>query len=246
MGFTDTREHACELKCLVDARTAAAVRHWARERMQPDAHLTPGSERYLVTSLYFDTPDQAVLNRRGSYSRSKYRVRRYDAADNVFLERKTKTRLLVNKRREQLPLAQLAPVLRAPAQAGANGMAAPGGWFRRRLELRQLEPACLISYQRLACVGTSPAGPLRLTLDDALQCWPSAFPGFELHAAPLLLLPGQQILELKFLHHLPALFKSLVAQFGLQTTSVSKYRLAATALARRPVSPSQGVHAAIS
>lgn len=237
MGFTDIREHACELKCLVDARTAAAVRHWVRERMQLDAHLQSGAERYLVTSLYFDTPDQAVLMRRGSYGRSKYRVRRYDAADSVFLERKTKTRQLVNKRREQMELEQLTPVLRAPL----NGTPGPGGWFRRRLELRQLQPACLISYRRLACVGSSPVGPIRLTLDEALQCWPSATHGFELSGTPLQLLPEQQILELKFLHHLPALFKTLVAQFGLQITSVSKYRLAATALAQR-----ESLHAPVS
>jgi hypothetical protein len=38
-------------------------------------------------------------------------------------------------------------------------------------------------------------------------------------------LPGQQILELKFRHHTPAVFKQLVEEFGLIPQRASKYRL---------------------
>ncbi len=40
------------------------------------------------------------------------------------------------------------------------------------------------------------------------------------------LLPGEVILELKYRATLPSLFKTLLQEFGLTPSSVSKYRLA--------------------
>jgi len=41
------------------------------------------------------------------------------------------------------------------------------------------------------------------------------------------------IVELKFTHEMPAIFKHLVEEFDLQTRAVSKYRLAMVALGER-------------
>jgi len=44
------------------------------------------------------------------------------------------------------------------------------------------------------------------------------------------LCPGRRILELKFGHAMPAVFKQLIREFAPQLSGISKYRLAAQAL----------------
>ena len=67
----------------------AALREWARAHLAPDHFGSgPHGDGYTTTSLYFETPGFDVYHRRGSYGRSKFRIRRYGEADIVFLERK--------------------------------------------------------------------------------------------------------------------------------------------------------------
>ncbi len=56
-------------------------------------------------------------------------------------------------------------------------------------------------------------------------------------------LGGRQILELKFRHHMPAVFKRLVEEFALAPAPASKYRLSMAALgeARLAAPPMSGL-----
>ena len=84
----ETRGLASEIKFLVDPGTGSRIRDWARARLQPDPYGEgPFGDEYRTTSLYFDTPEFDVFRRRGSYGRSKYRIRRYDGEAGAFLER---------------------------------------------------------------------------------------------------------------------------------------------------------------
>ena len=85
-GFTS------EIKFVVDAATGGRIREWARARLAPDPHGAGSfADEYRVSSLYFDTAARDVFHRRGSYGRSKYRIRRYHDEPSVFLERKLRT-----------------------------------------------------------------------------------------------------------------------------------------------------------
>ena len=88
----ESREHrpfAAEVKFLLAPSEADAVRAWARGRLPPDPHgAGEDADYYRITSLYADTAAQDVFFRRGSFGRSKYRIRRYADSDMVFLERK--------------------------------------------------------------------------------------------------------------------------------------------------------------
>src|SRR5262249_40603741 len=82
--------------------------------------------------------------------------------------------------------------------------------FGPRVQERLLLPVCRISYARTALVGTTPGGPVRLTLDrevvgTAASDWavPARVEGKEL-------LPGAAILELKFRSALPGRFRRLL------------------------------------
>jgi len=49
-------------------------------------------DEYQTTSLYFDNASYDVFNRRGSFGRSKYRIRRYGEESSAFLERSSSSR----------------------------------------------------------------------------------------------------------------------------------------------------------
>src|SRR5512140_2655356 len=94
----ERREFASELKFLLAPAIADQVRDWARSRLAPDPNARDGEcDAYHITSLYFDTDDFDVFHRRGSFGRTKYRIRRYGPSEVAFLERKLKTRGLVAK-----------------------------------------------------------------------------------------------------------------------------------------------------
>ena len=74
----DIRPSALEIKFLLDPATAAGVADWARANLAPDPNGTGAwGDEYLTTSLYFDNASYDVFHRRGSFGRSKYRIRRY-------------------------------------------------------------------------------------------------------------------------------------------------------------------------
>jgi hypothetical protein len=191
--------------------------------MERDPHgLGPSGDQYRTTSLYLDTDERDVFHRRGSYGRSKYRVRRYDGEDVVFLERKLRTPALLQKRRTALALSDLARI-------GQLDPASPGFWFDERLALRRLRPVCQVSYSRIARIAPQAGGHVRLTLDSDVRAVATPRLAFSAVAGDAIL-PGRLVLELKYPVAFPALFKELVQEFRLTPARASKYRTAAREL----------------
>ncbi len=221
----ENREFASEIKFLVSPALADQIRDWARGRLAPDPNAAGESgDAYPVTSLYFDTDQFDVFHRKGSFGRSKYRVRRYGQSEITFLERKLKTRGLLTKRRSIVKLDELERLTNADPERGWAGY-----WFHRRLLARSLKARCQISYHRTARVAMTKYGPIRLTLDENLSALPAVGLWFSEQNCTRLL-ENQNILELKFRCEMPVLFKYLVEEFALNPQPVSKYRLAAAAL----------------
>lgn len=226
----DTREHrafAAEIKFLVTPDQGDAIRAWARARLTPDPHGDGAdADQYSTTSLYFDTPAQDVFHRRGSYGRAKYRVRRYAAADMVFLERKLRTKDLLSKRRALVARADMALLNESPSTWPARWA---GAWFGHRLLARHLAPVCQVAYDRTARQAHTPYGPARLTLDERVTAWPADRIAFQ-DAVSRPVLIDRVILELKFRVEMPLVFKELVEEFALDPSSLSKFRLSMAAL----------------
>src|SRR5262245_504526 len=225
----ETRPTARELKFLVPVATANRIVAWSRGRLSHDPHGTgPFRDEYRTTSLYFDTGALDVYNRKGSFGRSKYRIRRYDAAPIAFLERKLRTKGVLTKRRTPVQL----DVLRQLAADGSN-RSWPGSWFQQRIEMRRLRPTCQITYQRVARLVTTFDGPARLTVDRAVLARPALASQFVPEAMDGTgVLDGDAIVELKFLGRPPAMFRELVEVFAIEPLPISKYRLSIEALAR--------------
>ncbi len=130
-----------------------------------------------------------------------------------------KTRGLLTKRRSVVGLAELNNL-----SDDVVGRGGAGFWFQRRVAARALKPVCQISYQRTARVAMTEYGPMRLTLDDNLRALPAVGLRFSEDEGQLIL-KDRLILELKFRHGMPGLFKYLVEEFAL--TPKSFYQLPA-------------------
>lgn len=231
----ENRGFASEIKFLVDLVTARRIRDWARARLAPDPYGEgPFGDEYRTTSLYFDTDALDVFHRRGSYGRSKYRIRRYDGESVAFLERKLRRATRLTKRRTVVPIEDFVRLAGAcdPIAGDLDGEW-PGSWFERRLIVRRLRPVCQISYQRLARVSMRDTGPIRLTLDEDVRTVTTEQIGFA-DAQGLPVLPHKMVLELKYRTALPAVFKQLVEEFTLTPQRVSKYRFAVDARGLAP------------
>jgi hypothetical protein len=221
----ETRAHACELKFFVDRVVGDQIAEWARRRLPADRHANgPTGDQYVITSVYFDTQNLDVFHGRGSFGRSKYRARRYGAADVVFLERKMRRPRLLHKRRSIAPLDDLDCLEQADSRADWNGR-----WFHRRLLARRLSPTCQLTYVRTAREIETDHGVVRLTLDNEIRVRPISRVAFdEEPATPVL--AEKTVVELKFRHVVPAIFKELIETFALTPCAGSKYRFGMKAL----------------
>ncbi len=220
---------AFELKFRIDHAKAAVIRSWAREHLTPDPHGIPElGDAYHVHGLYFDTRALDVYQRSPRYKRRKFRLRRYGDDPKIYLEQKRKKKGKVAKRRVLVPAEDLAR-LQGPPDPNWDGH-----WFHNRLTLRELVPTCLISYCRQAFFGHNAEGPLRLTLDRDLFGQNARHFTVDAVADGTPMLTDSVLLELKYQKNLPALFRSMIQDFGLTPGGVSKYRCAIAVLGLAP------------
>jgi hypothetical protein len=225
MDSRETRSYAREIKFMTGLDLRPRILEWSRANLEPDGY-GAGAHRdeYATSTLYFETPAFDVYRRRGSYGRSKYRIRRYGLSSVIFLERKFRTERLLSKRRTTVPVADLDRLADSGAHPDWQGF-----WFHRRVVLRQLRPLIQLSYDRVARVGHSSAGPIRMTIDTNLHVLPMPDRAF-LPGVGLPIIEDKCIIELKYRVHLPPVFKSLVETFGLEVQRVSKFRVGVRAL----------------
>ena len=218
-GSRDIRSRAFEVKFVVNHDLGERIREAGRRILSPDPWAAgPASDEYLTTTIYFDTDELDVYRRQGSYRRAKYRIRRYGEGEVVFLERKLRTADVLSKRRTSLRIVELGR-LQAAVDSAWSGL-----WFHERVLMRRLAPRCQVSYSRTARIGMTDAGPIRLTLDDGLAVGIAQAARFE-DVGCLPILHEKTVVEMKFTATMPAVFRRLVEDFGLEPVRVSKYRL---------------------
>lgn len=211
---------AYEIKFLLAEEQAREVEARLGGRLTLDSHADPSlGGAYRTTSLYTETPDYAVFRRAGEHGKSKFRVRRYGLTGPVFLERKDKDGDRVHKSRVSVPAADLSDL-----STGRANVQWPGGWFRDEIIRRRLAPICRISYDRVAYLGTTETGAVRVTFDRQVRGEIASGWNVVPVGAATELLPGRVICEFKYRTALPPLFKEIVTVLGLQPTPCSKYR----------------------
>jgi hypothetical protein len=216
---------AFELKFVLDEAVARALERALSNHLRPDPHAAASAGVYRTQTLYSDTPELDVFHGRGTAGRSKFRVRRYESAREIFLERKTKRGDQVRKRRDVVTAEQLCWL--AVNETLADWA---GNWFRDRLVRRRLQPVCRVDYERLAYFGEGERGPVRLTFDRQIRGVHLAAWTFDGAATETGLLCPGVICEFKFRGALPGVFRNALRQFSLVPTRFSKYRHCVEAL----------------
>lgn len=215
----ESRKGAREIKFVVNADLAQPMLDWMRANLEADAYGTgPFKDEYATSSLYFENDSFDVFNRRGSYGKAKYRIRRYALSPKMFLERKFRTDRLLSKRRTTVPVVEFERL-----EGSTPDRDWAGYWFHRRLLRRRLRPLVQVSYVRTARTFMSSHGPVRMTMDFDLRVLPLPDRAF-LPGTGLPLLEGKHVVEVKYCVALPALFRQLVEQFTLQQQPMSKFR----------------------
>lgn len=221
------RRAAYEIKFLVTAGQALEVEERLRHVLRPDPHSDPAlGGMYSIVSVACDDPAFSAFFREERVKNRKYRVRRYGAADVVYLERKRSRKGRVRKRRVAAPLAGLADLA-----AGRAGDAAHA-WFVHEVRAGELTPVCRIRYLRRALFGAGPEGPVRVTIDRGIRGGLVRGWSLDARGEERPLLDGAVVCEFKFTEAMPAPLKALAAAMRLEATGVSKYRTCVRAFAR--------------
>lgn len=221
---------AYEWKFLLEPELAERIEAWAARELSPDPHgaaATPG--RYQTTTLYLDTPALDLFHRRNGFGDRKLRLRRYDAGTTLHLERKVRRGEEVSKTRgvvaDGVALLAAGGGLVALAAATVDPTARDFvAGFAAEVAAAGLAPSCRLTYDRTAYFAHNEDGAHRLTLDRAIRGERTGAWQVEPVPAGASLLGHAVILELKFVGAPPTRFKSLLADYRLAPSGVSKYR----------------------
>lgn len=211
---------AYEVKFLLPEEAAIQLQTEAEKHLVLDPFCQKSeNQTYQTSTLYFDTPRFDVFHRKGKHGREKLRIRRYEGTDQLFLEQKFKRGNKVSKVRSTIPSSEIEQFQNKTLPEEWSG-----SWFGRiRLE-RELAPVCVVTYQRIAWLLQTADGPIRLTMDRHIRGELQS--GWKLSDfdSSQELLPGQRIVEMKFLSAMPLLFKNWQETFKMYPQAVSKYR----------------------
>ena len=209
-----------ELKYLLSGEQTAYLREALRGHMEADQY-----GKTSIASLYYDTPNYRLI--RTSVEKpafkEKIRLRSYGSATDespVFLELKRKAYGIVYKRRVETTI----PLVRK-FFAGEGDICA-GGQINSEIKAfrdyyRELVPACLIIYDRVAYF--EPGGDLRLTIDENPRYRTEDLTLKKSMDGISLLKPGWTILEVKVQEAMPLWLAAILSGGGIRKASFSKY-----------------------
>ena len=199
-----------------------ALRRRLRLVARPDGHGSQG--RYLVRSLYFDTPSDRALREKidGVDRREKFRIRCYDLDPSfIRLEKKSKANGLCRKEAAHLSAGEVRALL-----AGDLGWMKGGSrdlvWeLHARMTGSLLRPRTIVDYTREAFVFGP--GDVRITLDYGIR---TGLAATDLLAPDCVTVPvpgDPLLLEVKWGAYLPDVIRDAVQLPGRRTEAFSKY-----------------------
>ncbi len=203
-----------------------------RGLLQPDPYAAP-SGRYVVRSLYLDSPDfYAYFERQlGVSNRAKLRVRTYGPHRDggVKFEIKHRRGEWVSKDVglvDRATYAALLPTVTRFAPLAPTALTPPVARFLAMQRRFAMRPVLNIEFVRHAYV-SAVHRQLRATVDERIVAWRASDIDEE-RGARRQVFDGQSgILEVKVLDALPANVETLLRKYRLPLRSVSKYAAAA-------------------
>ena len=241
MLASNTVEAACEeiqdftrfeFKYLLDGNQADSIEQEIRHFMVFDGHIDKDhGDRYMVRSLYFDTPGRANFYDKidGVKARRKYRLRTYSSMPSVevpiFLEEKNRIDNRVFKYRTPVMLDDLENIV---SNAGPVALLADhsGNELIERFVERSLvaneQPLVLVGYFRRAFVSNYDID-FRVTFDSQISSIPARSLFSAVGDSMRSCLSGYTVLEIKFKRRVPSWFHRIIQSYQLRRVSISKF-----------------------
>ena len=213
-----------EIKHEISAADKAAICASMRAIARPDPHAGPDG-RYLIRSLYFDTPADKALREKldGVSEREKFRIRFYNGDPSVMhLEKKVK--------RGGLGYKVSAPITAEEAQrivdGDTNWMAVSGRGLivelYAKMKSEGLRPKTIVDYTRTPFVYGP--GNVRVTIDENIRTGLGCTDFLNPRCVTVPAGEPVILLEVKWDDYLPAVIRRAVAVKSRHSTAFSKYQ----------------------
>lgn len=210
-----------ELKYLVSEDKAARIQRAIQPFCAADLHAAKLGGRYIITSLYYDSPRLEFYRSKAqkAYHRLKLRVRTYGELSDgpVFLEVKRKYGDIIAKSRKMVDR------VRWREHAQGDFYATKVHWqarpvllarYEREPYFSEVDAYARVTFDRNIVYQACPTEDL---LGDPREWRATDTVGFTGHV------PGALVLELKCTQAVPRWMASLIRNFDLQRTGFSKY-----------------------
>ena len=211
-----------EWKHMIDLSDRIAIRQRLRAVARPDGHARDG--RYLIRSLYFDSPGDTALREKldGVNRREKFRLRCYNGDPSlIHLEKKSKRNGLGSKELTEVSAAEV----RALLEGDLDWMARSGRtlvWeLYQKMHTQLLRPRTLVDYIREPFVYAP--GNVRVTIDTDIRTGLSRTDFLDPDCPTVPAGDAPAILEVKWDEYLPEIIRAAVQLPGRRASAFSKY-----------------------
>lgn len=213
-----------ENKFIIDYGKAVRLKKQLSGIMKLDSHSLNDEVSYYIRSLYFDNIDDDAYSEKvdGVEFRKKYRLRMYNFdSKSIKMECKYKDERMTRK--------EDCKVGKTTAQKIIDGkyydVTTKNEFLQRFLldaKLNYLKPAVIVDYARLAYV--YPYSDTRITFDFQLKSLAKVESFFSQEEARVdCFEPNQVVLEVKYNQQLPDHIQSILNQYNLTLTAISKF-----------------------
>jgi hypothetical protein len=183
--------------------------------------------KYPISNIYFDTRDYRLIRRSldKPVYKEKFRLRSYGRiaeTDLMFAEIKKKYKGIVYKRRVDLKGCDFAQLFTGGEMPGCDPQ------IRREIvrffcTYPNLEPKAYIGYDRIALAGIGAEESLRVTFDQNISYREDDLFLWSDKPVKLVMAENPIVMEVKVSHAVPLWLASLLSEYGLYKTSISKY-----------------------
>ena len=198
------------------------IRQRLRAVAQPDPHATDG--KYLIRSLYFDSPGDKALREKfdGVNMREKFRIRYYNGDPSVIhLEKKSRRNGLGTKYSADLSAEEAQSLVDGKIDWMLSGDRPLVRELYCRMRDQGLAPRTIVDYTREPYV--YPAGNVRVTFDYDIR---TGMHSTDFLNPDCVMIPAGDapiILEVKWDAFLPDIIRDAVWVPGRHVTAFSKY-----------------------
>ena len=211
-----------ELKHDITTSDMIAIRQRLRAIAEPDPHAIQG--KYLIRSLYFDTPsDKALIEKQSGVSRrQKFRIRYYNGDKSVIhLEKKCKTGGLGLKVSANLTESQAQSIVDGDIEWMKDSEVDLIRELYSRMVSERLSPKVIVDYTREPFIYRP--GNVRVTLDYNVRTGMRNTDFLDTECVTIPAAQGMCIMEVKWDEYLPEIIRDVVQLPHGRTGSFSKY-----------------------